>query len=254
MKASQPLATLLAALLCLAALPAAALYESPAVTPAPAPAKPPAVILDPGHGGGDLGAVVKGRREKDIALAVALKVKAKLEALGAPVKITRDSDVFIPLEERVADGAGWDGRVFVSLHLNAVRSRKAHGISVYAFGKDRHHIRGRHRRRHPVPPLPAPPQDEARASNELASAVVGSLRAQGFDAAPAKAGFYVLKNPSVPSVLIELGYLSNPKEARRLADPAYQDKLAEAVAVSLQSYFALNGASAPAAEIASGAK
>ena len=251
MKRQHPLAALLALLLC---APAFALYESPAVTPAqPAAAKPLAVILDPGHGGNDLGAVVKGRREKDIALAISLKIKKKLEELGAPVKITRDNDVFIPLDERVADGTGWDGRVFVSLHLNAVRSKKAHGISVYAFGKDRHHIK-RRRRRHKVPPLGAPPEEEARASNELAEAVVGSLRAQGYDAAQAKAAFYVLKNPAVPSVLIELGYLSNPKEAAKLADDAYQGQLAEAVAVSLQSYFALNGDEAASPEIATSKK
>jgi N-acetylmuramoyl-L-alanine amidase len=241
---------LAAGLALLLSAPASALYESPAVSPAqPAAAKPLAVILDPGHGGSDLGAVVKGRREKDIALSISLKVKAKLEELGAPVKITRDSDVFIPLDQRVADGSGWDGRVFVSLHLNAVRSKKAHGISVYAFGKDRHHIK-RRRRRHKVPPLGAPPEEEARASNELAQAVVASLRAQGYDAAQAKAAFYVLKNPAVPSVLIELGYLSNPKEAAKLADDAYQAQLAEAVAVSLQSYFALNGEDASTPEIA----
>lgn len=239
MKRQQALAALLATLL---SAPASALYESPAVAPAqPAAAKPLAVILDPGHGGDDLGAVVKGRREKDIALAIALKVKKRLEDLGAPVKITRNSDIFIPLDQRVADGEGWDGRVFVSLHLNAVRSKKAHGISVYAFGKDRHHIKRRRHRRHKVAPLPAPPRDEARASDDLAQAVVASLRAQGYDAAEAKAAFYVLKNPAVPSVLIELGYLSNPNEAARLTDSDYQDKLAEAVAVSLQSYFAMNG-------------
>ena len=236
----------------LVAAPAAALYESPAV-PASAPveaAKIHAVILDPGHGGDDLGAVVKGRREKDIALSISRKVKAKLESLGSPVKLTRDSDVFIPLDQRVTDGEGWDGRVFVSLHLNQARSKKARGISVYAFGKDRHHIK-RHKRHHKVPPLPAPPQDEARASNDLAQAVVSSLRAQGFEANQAKAGFYVLKNPALPSVLIELGYLSNPKEAANLSDPEYQDRLAEAVAVSLQSYFATSGPDEAAPVLAS---
>ena len=251
MRSQYPLwAAALAA--CLSA-PAAALYESPAV-PAAAPVEPSkahAFILDPGHGGDDLGAVVKGRREKDIALAISMKVKARLEAMGSPVKVTRDSDVFIPLDQRVTDGEGWDGKVFVSLHLNQARSKKARGISVYAFGKDRHHIKRRKHKHHKVPPLGAPPEDEARASNELAEAVVSSLRAQGFEANQAKAAFYVLKNPALPSVLIELGYLSNPKEAANLADPEYQDKLADAVAVSLQSYFATSGPDAAAPVLAS---
>ena len=73
-----------------------------------APRPAPAVILDPGHGGRDLGAVVAGRREKDIALAIANKLRERLEARGAgPVRMTRDSDVYIPLYERVEDGVEW---------------------------------------------------------------------------------------------------------------------------------------------------
>lgn len=185
-----------------------------------------------------MGAVVGGRREKDIALAIAHRVKEKLEAMGsAPVRLTRDSDIFIPLDQRVGNSQGQDGAAFVSLHLNQVHSKKSHGITVYAFGKDHFKTRPRFRR-HKLAPLPPPPVDEAKASAALANSLVYSMRAQGFRVdPPARAGFYVLKNPTIPSVLIELGYLSNPQEAARLNDPSYQDRLAEAVAVSLQSYF-----------------
>ena len=235
------LATALALGLCGSAQ---ALYESPTL-PAPAPesVKPAPVVLDPGHGGADLGAVVGGRREKDIALAIARRVKQKLEALGgAPVRLTRDSDIYIPLDQRVGESLDWDGVAFVSLHLNQVRSKKLSGITVYAFGKE--HFKTRRRsRRHKVAPLAPPSKDEARISGELARSLVQSLRAQGFRVdPPAKAGFYVLKNPSIPSVLIELGYLSNPVESARLNDPGYQDRLAEAVAVSLRSYFLASAA------------
>ena len=212
-----------------------ALPESPTPASSAEARKPAAVILDPGHGGEDLGAVVHGRREKDIALAIARKVKDKLEKLGAKPTLTRDSDIFIPLDKRVTEFQ--EGEAFVSLHLNQVRSKRLQGITVYAFGKNRFKSKSRPHK-HKVAPLPEPPQDEARASNDLALSIVRSLRAQGFRVdPPAKAAFYVLKNPSVPSVLIELGYMSHPQEGARLLDPAYQDRLAEAVAVSLQSYF-----------------
>ena len=86
--------------------------------------------------------------------------------------------------------------------------------------------------------MPAPPQVEARDSDELAGAIVAGMRADGFRADQAKSDFYVLKDPTHPSVLIELGYLSNPEEAKRLADPAYQDKLADSLAKVLEAFAA----------------
>lgn len=243
MTAKPLLALALTAALC---APAAALHESPTASQAEQQKRMLPVILDPGHGGDDLGAVVGGRREKDIALAIARKVKEKLEAFGsAPVRLTRDADVYVPLDRRVTESL--EGEVFISLHLNQVRSKRLQGITVYAFGKN-HFRGGTKRKKHKVAPLPEPSKDEAKASNDLAKALVRSLRAQGFRVdPPAKAGFYVLKNPSIPSVLIELGYLSNPQEAARLNDPQYQDRLAEAVAVSLQSWFLASAGSPTAA-------
>jgi N-acetylmuramoyl-L-alanine amidase len=214
---------------------------------APAPAARSPFIIDPGHGGEDLGAVVFGRREKDIALAIARKVSDRLQAAGSvPVRLTRDYDTFLPLNARVDEALEWRGAAFISLHLNQVRARKASGITVYAFGPQ-HFRRVRGRRRGHVPPLPAPPSELARRSAALADAVARSLRSSGFKVdPPATAPFYVLKNPGIPSILIELGYLSNPKEAKRLADPAYQDRLAEALCVSLQAYLAQGAPLTPA--------
>ena len=82
-----------------------------------------------------------------------------------------------------------------------------------------------------------PPKEVAQAGFILADSIARSLRAQGFRVNSIElASYYVLKNPSIPSILIELGYLSNPKEAAMLNNPAYQDRLAEALAVSLGSY------------------
>ena len=250
-----PRGPLLAALFCLGlSAPAAALYEGASETARAEPASLASVILDPGHGGQDLGAVAGGRYEKDIALAVARRVKAKLQALGQKsVKLTRDADVYIPLDKRIDESA--DGLAFVSLHLNETRSKKPHGITVYAFGRQTTRLPTR-KRHLKLPQLPPPPKDAARASADLARALVSSMRAQGFRVdPPAKAHFYVLKNPRVPSVLIELGYISNPAERARLSSPDYQDKLAEAVAVSLRSYFLQTAAAKPAVlSAASGAR
>jgi len=196
------------------------------------------VILDPGHGGDDLGAVVHGLREKDIALAVARKLRDRLQP-GMHVMLTRDDDNYVTLDRRVIDAVDWDGAMFVSIHLNQVTSHKSSGAIVYSFGSlpGRRHHRHRFHRRHPeVPMMPSPPRVDASESSELAEAIVDSLRQDGIAVRHAKSDYYVLKDPAQPSVLIELGYLSNPAEAKRLADPAYQDKLADAIAKALSAY------------------
>lgn len=199
------------------------------------------VILDAGHGGKDLGAVRKGKTEKDIALQVAKRLQERLEKDGVPVKLTRDSDVYVPLDARIQDSVSWDGAVFLSLHLNEDRNKSADGMEVYAFGRATKKLPGRHHRG--LPPLPAPPKAARVASAELAKTLVGALRAKGFKVEqPDKASFYVLKNPSVPSVLVELGYISNPAEAKRLVDAEYQDKIVDALAASLKDYLARTAA------------
>ena len=201
-------------------------------------AEPRPVILDPGHGGKDLGAVRRSEQEKDLALAITRKVRERLERGGIPVRLTRDADVFIPLDQRIQDSIDWGGAVFVSLHVNQDRNRKAQGIDVYAFGRASRRFSGR-RHQHRLPVLPAPPRAAQEASAELASELVHSLRSRGLHVdQPAKAGFYVLKNPAIPSVLIELGFLSNAGEAARLEDSAYQDTLADAIAASLRDHLA----------------
>lgn len=205
------------------------------------------VILDAGHGGKDLGAVRKGKTEKDIALAIARKLRERLEKDGVPARLTRDSDVYVPLDDRIQDSLSWDGAVFVSLHLNEDRNKSADGMEVYAFGRATKKLPGRHHRG--LPPLPPPPKAARAASAELAAALVGALRSKGFKVEqPEKASFYVLKNPNIPSVLVELGYISNPAEAKRLVDPDYQGKIVDALAASLKGYLAK--AEAPPAALA----
>lgn len=215
--------------------PAAAMF---AAAPLPLPADRPLapVILDPGHGGHDLGAVAHGVREKDVALAVARKLRDRLKG-GMPVELTRDRDVFVPLDRRVVDSVDWDGALFVSIHLNQVRDRRLRGALVYSYGPDRtYHRRRRRRHRRLVPPMPAPPRVEAREGGDLARDIVAEMREDGFRVAQKRSDYYVLKNPGTPSVLVELGYLSNAAEAARLSDPAYQDRLADSLAKAIARY------------------
>lgn len=206
-----------------------------------APAAPSAgvsgpIILDPGHGGQDWGATVGGVHEKDIVLSVAKKLQERLGPI--PVKLTRDSDVFVPLDGRVEQSIEWNGGAFVSLHVNQVRRKDLQGITVYAFGRTHYHWWHR-RHKNKVPPLPAPPKDEVKASVALAANVAKTLRGEGFQVNQMdRAEYYVLKNPALPSILIEMGYLSTPSEAAKLTDPEYQDRLAAALAKSLQEYLA----------------
>lgn len=197
------------------------------------------VILDPGHGGDDQGAVVRGLQEKVIALVFAKKLKTRLaKNADLSVVLTRDTDRYITLNDRLVDSVDMSGSIFVSLHLNQVKGKKAAGTIVYSYGPER--LSKRRQRRHPsVPPMPAPPRGQAADGERLARTFSRILRGDGFRAVSSKSDYYVLKNPSAPSVLIELGYLNNPDEAAKLNDSAYQDKMVDSLAKAIEEYATL---------------
>jgi N-acetylmuramoyl-L-alanine amidase len=197
------------------------------------------IVLDPGHGGDDEGAVVRGLREKDLALAFAKKLKARLSKnADLPVVLTRESDHYVTLDDRLVDSVDMSGSIFVSLHLNQVKGRKAAGAVVYSYGPEQ--LRKWRSRSHPsVPPMPAPPRGQAADSERLSRTLTRALRGDGFRAESSKSDYYVLKNPAVPSVLIELGYLNNPEEAAKLSDPAYQDRMVDSLAKAIEEYVTL---------------
>lgn len=196
----------------------------------------PTLILDAGHGGDDPGASVKRLREKNIALSVALKMqKALKKRHEAPrVLLTRRSDETLALDERVEMDAEVPGGYFLSLHVNDSSHRKDRGLVVYAYGLTMPAPKKKH---NPVAPLGPPPEELARQSAQFALAIVDSLRAQKFAVeGVVHSDYYVLRNPHHPSVLVELGFLSNSKDRARLAKAAYQQKLADALARAVSDF------------------
>jgi N-acetylmuramoyl-L-alanine amidase len=176
------------------------------------------IIIDAGHGGTDPGAVgVTGLREKDVILDVSLRVADSLRAHGAKVILTRDTDIFIPLSQRVtiAETAGAD--LFVSIHANAHPDPKIGGIETYYFQN----------------------KASANKSSVLASLLQGELvKALGLRDIGVKHGnFLVIRQTSMPSVLLELGFLSNAREEERMRTSDFRQHAADAIVRGLQSYF-----------------
>lgn len=213
------------------------------------------VVLDPGHGGPDPGAIgVGGLREKDVTLRLALLLRPRLEDRGFHVVLTRDGDRGLSLEERTAIAEGAGGDLFVSLHANAARRRGARGIETYYLDEsyERHNItvaareNGIDRRRvdslqkvlaalrvSEVRPLSA--QLAEFVQRELVEGV-RSLHSDIEDLGVKQGPFYVLFLSSMPSVLVEAGFLTNPVEARRLRDRAYLTAFADEMAEALALY------------------
>ena len=171
------------------------------------------IAIDPGHGGSDPGAVgVTGLQEKIVNLEVSLRVASKLRSLGANVVMTRDTDVFIPLAQRVAIAEAARAHVFISVHSNAHPSSQIGGTETYYYSS---------------------------ASRGLAShmqhQLVGAL---GLRNIGAKAGnFLVIRQTSMPSVLLELGFLSNAHEESLLRTDKFHQNAADAIVRALLDYF-----------------
>ena len=213
------------------------------------------VVIDPGHGGHDPGTMNKrGLREKDVVLDVSQRLRKLLENDGFEVVMTRDKDAFIPLEERTAIANSKGADLFLSIHVNAARSTKPRGTETYflnlATTPDAEEVAARENavttRR--VNELQSILQkilnnEKITESRELASRVQTSLssdlyastrdpRNRGVKTAPV----YVLLGAQMPSVLVEIAYLTNRSDAELLADGAFRQKVAESIAVGIRGY------------------
>ncbi len=164
------------------------------------------IVIDAGHGGFDRGGI-PGQRvaEKMMTLDVAQRLKAVLAANGYRVVMTRDSDVFVPLPTRVAIANSYRDAIFVCIHFNSARRMGANGIETYFYSRE---------------------------SLPLASAI--HYYVAGGALSPNRGvrrrGYYVLRRTTIPAILVECGFLTNPAEAEYAQTISYRQKLAEEIA------------------------
>jgi N-acetylmuramoyl-L-alanine amidase len=213
------------------------------------------VIIDAGHGGHDTGAIGPGgTREKDVALAVVLKLKQRLEALGLEVVLTRDDDTFVALEERTRMANREHGDLFISIHCNAAPSKSLRGIETYTLNtsSNRYSVRLAARENatteRGVNDLQYILADLATKANtgesqRLADRVQRTLvrgLGKGYkgvrDLGTKEALFVVLLGAKMPSILVETSFLSNPEDELRLASDEYQGALADHIAEAVEGF------------------
>ena len=197
------------------------------------------VVIDVGHGGKDTGARndVYGLMEKYLVMDVSVRLKQLLEQSGFQVKLTRNSDVFIPLEERSEIANRYGADFFISLHFNSAASAKPSGFETFALTPQHQ----------PSTQKPKPtPEDAERFPgnnndpwNMLAAYHVERALVQGIggpDRGIKRARFSVLKNLDCPGVLVELGFLSHAKTARKVRSANYRQLLAQSLHQGILAY------------------
>ncbi len=222
------------------------------------------VVIDAGHGGEDSGARGRGGTlEKDVTLAIAKRLKARIDLEpGMRAILTRDGDYFIPLAQRVTKARRVQADIFVSVHADAFVQPHARGSSVFALsdrGATSTAARWLAKRENESdliggvnldikdPVLARTLLDLSQTATindslKLGKAVLGhlgdinTLHKQAVE----QAGFAVLKAPDIPSILVETAFISNPEEEKRLKDSAYQEKMANALFLGLRRYLAQN--------------
>ncbi len=218
------------------------------------------IVLDPGHGGVDPGAIgVSGVYEKNITLAMARELKAELDKSGKyTVYLTRNRDVFIPLRDRVKISRRHDADLFLSIHADSAANKRATGLSVYtlsekASDKEAAALAEKENKADIVAGLNfaehskevsdvllnLAQRETLNRSSEFATFMVQEMRksTHTLDNTHRFAGFAVLKAPDVPSVLMELGYLSNRTEEKLLQQKSYRKKLAVSAVRAIDRYF-----------------
>jgi len=221
----------------------------------------PLVVIDPGHGGVDPGArSLTGVYEKRIALDYALELKAQLEATGRyRVAMTRDRDIFIQLRDRMAMAQSVGGDIFISLHANNHDSSNIRGVSVYTLSEnasdaEAEALAAKENKADVIAGVNLADQTEVvskilidlaqRETMNLSKRFANGLVGEAGRVTPLLknshryAGFAVLKSPTVPSVLVEIGYLSNREEEALIRSPKHRKHLMAALVKALDAYFA----------------
>ena len=215
------------------------------------------IVIDPGHGGRDPGALgyLRGMQEKNVTLEISRRLARKIrERLGCEAILTRNRDVFLSLEERTAMANTKNADLFVSIHANAHKRRACHGIETYflnlATDEDAILVAAREnatsaKNISDLESILSDLMNNAKIdeSSRLAGCVqeamvrklrpkYGGINNKGVKQAP----FYVLLGAEMPSILVEVAFITNPKECRRLNSASYQEDIADAIVVGIKSY------------------
>lgn len=218
------------------------------------------IVLDAGHGGADPGAIaINGMKEKNITLAMARLLKERLESTGRyRVLMTRDRDVFIRLRDRIQFARDHNANLFVSLHADSIRRRNVRGASVYtlsdtASDSETARLAERENRADAIVGIDLSVEEDDVAdilidlamrdtmnqSKILADNIVAAFqqnRIQTLENPHRSAGFAVLKATDVPAILVEIGFLSSPKEAKLLTQKEHREKIVQALTDGIERY------------------
>lgn len=229
----------------------------------PTPPPPPGadrftVVLDPGHGGIDPGAERDGVTEKQLMLNFGRTLAEALRRAGAEVVMTREEDIFVALETRVAMAHQVQGDLFISLHADILSQGGAKGATVYTLSDEAsdaatEHLAARHNRSDIIAGADLTGSDDqvaqvlldlARQETGPRSAALAMTLAEGMSAAGGpmnrrplrEAGFSVLKSADIPSVLIEIGFLSSDRDLANLSDPVWRQGMAQGIAQAVLTW------------------
>ena len=222
------------------------------------------VLIDPGHGGEDPGALGKTAREKDVVLAIAKKLKKKIDREpGLRAELTRGGDYYIGLRKRTRIARDKHADIFVSIHADAFKNKKARGASVYALSQrgasseTARWLANKENSSDLVGGVSLADKDNLLAevlldlsmtktvseSISFGREVLSELKTIGrvHSKRVEQAGFAVLKSPDIPSILIETAYITNPTEEKLLKSASHQDRIANAVVNGIRRYLKKSG-------------
>jgi N-acetylmuramoyl-L-alanine amidase len=222
----------------------------------------PVIVIDPGHGGIDPGSTSGRVFEKHITLAIAKRIKAHLDSLGRyTVRLTRQKDSFIRLRKRIAIARAYKADLFISLHADAIKNKRIRGLSVYtlsekASDKEAAELADKENKADLIAGMDfstkskevtnilidLAQRETMNESSKFAAALVKHIRifTKTLSNAHRFAGFAVLKAPDVPSILIEMGFLSNRADERALLNSKFRTNLAHSIGKAVDDYFSRN--------------
>ena len=190
------------------------------------------IFLDPGHGGSDPGAVSGGVREKDLTLSVYNKVSSKLASLGYTVLTSRNVDKDVDLVDRADQANKANADMLLSIHFNAGGRGIARGIETYYYQATADRVPKINKENHNNP-------ERLERSRKLANKVQQNLLYQtgANDRGVKRASFTVLRETSIPSILVELGFIDNPEERNKIKTNEYQERLANGIVDGIVEYY-----------------